>query len=554
MKANSNYIRINILLALVLLMAACSLDRFPETEFSDQQFWNTENDLKFAANRLYQQLAGVQLDSRADDNVNQTVNLISNGAWSIPSTSGDWSGPYAMIFTANNILEKGQKAVVEEAVKNRYFAEALFFRAYAYFQLVQKYGDVPLHLKTLDFNAEELNMPRTDRYQIAAQLYEDLDFATDWLPVFKALPAAEYGRVTKSAAQALKARIALFLGTFGKYHGIPESAYRPHLQRAVQSCVFVMEEGHLLFGDYGKLFMHDGEGPGNTENIFVKIYGVDASNVILGHNYSRDLENGRVAVTRNFIRQYLYNDGLPAFGEKNDLKANRSAFFVPEDKEQSYNTVFANRDPRLTYTLFQAGEEAYKGPWVPTTTLGSRTAYATKKGFSIADWQTNGAGTTDKILIRYAEVLLTYAEAKYELDADISDADLDRTINLLRRRAGLDVKLSNSFVSAHGLNMLEEIRRERNVELALEGFRYPDIIRWKLAETVLTQTLLGAKYTAQEWVGADVRNLNLNIDEVLVVEDKGTRRFDPAKDYHYPVPLNEISLSGGNIIQNPNWK
>lgn len=430
--------------------------------------------------------------------------------------------------------------------------EARFFRAYAYLQLVQRYGDVPLLTTTLDIDSEELEMPRTPKAEVAAQIYEDLDFAAAWLPDFGALPAADYGRVTKSTAQALKARAGLFLGTFGKYHG--ESGYEEHLQEAVEAALFVMNQGHVLFADYGKLFVNEGDGPANKENIFVKIYGESVSNLILGHNYSRDLENGRVAVTRNLIRQYLYEDGLPAYNERNELKANRSSFYIQEGVEETYNSIFDRRDPRLSYTLFRAGEQAYKGPWIPTTTLGSRTGYATKKGFSAEDWQINNAGTTDKILIRYGEVLLIYAEAKYELDGAISDSDLNRTINALRSRVGMTVELTNAFVANHQLNMLEEIRRERTVELALEGFRYTDIIRWKLAEIVLTQHILGAKYNQTDWEGADVSNLNLNADEVVVVEAASTRRFDPAKDYLYPVPLNEISLSGGNVIQNPNWK
>ncbi|PRD50683.1 RagB/SusD family nutrient uptake outer membrane protein [Sphingobacterium gobiense] len=552
MKVINISIKAVMLATLIIFFGSCSLDRFPETEFSDQDFWNTENDLKFAANRLYQQLDGVQLDSRADDNVNQTVNLTSNGARSIPSTSGEWSGPYDMIFTANNILEKSERASVTDEVRNGYLAEARFFRAYAYFQLVQRYGDVPLVTKTLDFDSEELQMPRTSKSEIAAQIYEDLDFAKDWLPAFGALPTVDYGRVTKSSAQALKARVGLFLGTFGKYHG--ESGYEEHLQQAIEAASFVMNQGHELFADYGKLFVNEGDGPANKENIFVKIYGESASNLILGHNYSRDLENGRVAVTRNLIRQYLYEDGLPAYSERNELKANRSSFYIQEGDEERYNSIFDHRDPRLSYTLFRAGEQAYKGPWVPTTTLGSRTGYATKKGFSAVDWQINSAGTTDKILIRYGEVLVIYAEAKYELDGAISDSDLDLTINALRRRVGMNVGLTNAFVANHQLDMLEEIRRERTVELALEGLRYTDIIRWKLAETLLTQHILGAKYNETDWEGADVSNLNLNADGVLVVEAASTRRFDVTKDYLYPVPLNEISLSGGNVVQNPNWK
>lgn len=540
------------LAAAIALSGSCSLDRFPETTFSDQDFWNTESDLKFAANRLYQQLGGVQLDSRADDNVNQTINLTSNGAWNIPSTSGDWSNPYDMIFTANNILEKGERAAVGEEVKNHYTAEARFFRAYAYFQLIQRYGDVPLVTMTLDFDSEELRMPRTPKSEIAVQIYEDLDFAAEWLPDFGALSAADYGRATKSSAQALKARVGLFLGTFGKYHG--ESGYEEHLEKAVEAASFVMTQGHELFSSYEKMFVNEGDGPANKENILVKVYGESSTNLILGHNYSRDLENGRVAVTRNLIRQYLYEDGLPAYNAHNALKTHRSAFYIEEGDEASYNSIFEHRDPRLSYTLFKAGEQAYKGPWLPTTTLGSRTAYATKKGFSLEDWEINSAGTTDKILIRYGEVLLTYAEAKYELDGAISDGDLDRTINQLRERVGMNAKLTNAFVATHQLDLLEEIRRERTVELALEGFRYMDIIRWKLAEVVLTQDILGAKYNETDWEGADVANLNLNADDVVVVENAATRRFDMAKDYLYPVPLNEISLSGGNVVQNPNWK
>src|SRR5690606_34731183 len=330
--------------------------------------------------------------------------------------------------------------------------------------------------------------------------------------------------------------------------------YEEHLQEAVEAALFVMNQGHVLFADYGKLFVNEGDGPANKENIFVKIYGESVSNLILGHNYSRDLENGRVAVTRNLIRQYLYEDGLPAYNERNELKANRSSFYIQAGEEETYNSIFDRRDPRLSYTLFRAGEQAYKGAWIPTTTLGSRTGYATKKGFSAEDWQINNAGTTDKILIRYGEVLLIYAEAKYELDGAISDSDLNRTINALRRRVGMDVVLTNGFVATHQLDILEEIRRERTVELALEGLRYTDIIRWKLAEILLTQDILGAKYNEIDWEGADVSNLNLNADEVVIVEAASTRRFDAAKDYLYPVPLNEISLSGGNVVQNPNWK
>jgi len=535
-----------------IFLVGCNLDRFPETTFSDVEFWNTESDLVNACNRHYQLLAGFQLDNRGDDNVNQTPNQVSNGNRVIPNTSGDWTDPYKSIFTANNILEKGSNAQVSDEIKNRYFGEARFFRAYAYFSLVQKYGDVPLVTKTLTADAPELTMPRTPRAEVVQAIYEDLDFASDWLPARAQLPANQYGRVTKSSALALKARIALYEGTRAKFHN--EGNWQQHLNIAIQAATDVMEQGHVLYPNYGELFLHEAEGPSNTENIFVKIYGVSFDNLIVGHNTSRDLENGRNAPTRNLLRQYLYADGLPAFTTLNTPALTRSSFFVEEADEPSYNTIFENRDPRLALTLFRAGEEAYLGPWLPRTSLGSRSAYAAKKGFSVLDRQVNGAATVDKILIRYAEVLLIYAEAKYELDDAISDTDLDLTINALRQRVGFNVRLTNAFVSANGLDLREEIRRERTVELALEGFRYDDLIRWKTAETLLPVQLLGAKFNADEWVGADQSNLNLNANEVLIIEDTNVRSFNPSRDYLYPIPFNEITLSDGNVIQNPNWQ
>lgn len=550
MKKRTNYI---LLLTAIVLFGSCNkLDLKPETQFSDADYWNTESDLMNAANRMYQQLQGNWIDNRGDDNVAQGgPNSISNGAWTVPNTSSDWNNRYDEIFTANNILEKGVKAKVSDAIKNRYFAEARFFRAYAYLQLVQKYGDVPLVLHTLDIGSPELTMPRTARAEVMKAIYEDLDYAATWLPTRAGLPTAQWGRVTKSAAWGMKARAALYEGTRKKFHG--ESGWQTHLQLAVEAAQNVMGQGHKLFSNYGDLFNHAGEGPGNTENIFVKIYGVNNGNVLLGHNNSRDLENGRIAITRNLIRQYLYTDGLPAFNTDNTPSATRSPLFVPEADEPGYNTIFENRDPRLTFTVFQANEQAYKGPWVPTTSLGARSAFATKKGWNLEDWTINGAGTVDRILLRYAEILLIYAEATFELNGSISDADLDLTINALRKRAGLNVKLTNAFVTANNLDMREEIRRERTVELALEGFRYDDLIRWKTAETVLPQDLLGAKFVAADWPNTNPNTLKLNADNVLVAEPASNRKFQADRDYLYPVPLNEISLSGGNVTQNPNW-
>jgi hypothetical protein len=547
------YISIISILTIILVYSSCKVDRIPETSLPDVKFWNTETDLQNAANRLYEQMAGYTIDTRSDDYVGTSPSNISNSTRGLSATSNDWNIPYQQIFTANNILEKGTRAQVADAIKNRYFGEARFFRAYYHFMLVQKYGDVPLVLKTLAIDDPDLNMPRTDRETVIKAAYDDLDFAATWLPTRAALPAAQYGRVTKSAALALKARIALYEGTWLKLRNI--AGWEDHLQKAIDAATAVMGQGHTLYKNYPGMFLHEGEGAANTENIFVKIYGVNSSNLIVSHNTSRDLENGRIAPSRNLLRMFAYSDGLPAFNTDGSQSATKSPLFVPESSETSYNTLMDNRDPRLATLVWRAGEVNWKGPWVPIVSLGVRTGLAGKKGWNAEDWTLNNGATVDKALIRYAEVLLILAEAKYELTGSISDADLNITINALRTRAGMPVKLTNAFVAANNLNMREEIRRERTVELCLEGFRYDDLIRWKTAETVLPTTIFGAKYTVAEWTGTNASSLNLNSNKIIVVEDASKRNtFNPNRDYLYPIPLNEISLSGGAIKQNPGWQ
>jgi len=160
--------------------------------------------------------------------------------------------------------------------------------------------------------------------------------------------------------------------------------------------------------------------------------------------------------------------------------------------------------------------------------------------------------TIDGVIIRYAEVLLNYAEAKYELNGSISDADLDLSINLLRTR-GKIAKLSNAFVNSNGLTMRDEIRRERRVELAAEGFRYWDLIRWKAAETELIKPVLGNYFFKNEFFPSGaVTAVKLTSDNYLLLQEASFRRFNPARDYLWPFPINEIALNP-SLKQNPNW-
>jgi hypothetical protein len=214
-------------------------------------------------------------------------------------------------------------------------------------------------------------------------------------------------------------------------------------------------------------------------------------------------------------------------------------------------------------TIYKVGEEAYKGAFIP---FAFRYGYNLKKGFDLTQWSTNSKEYTDKMIIRYAEVLISYAEALYEYNGSITDEQIDKTVNALRKRVAMPAMLTNSFVQANGLDMEEEIRRERTVEFIDEGKRYDDIIRWKIAEKVLPVDIIGAKYTEEanrqkEDLASRLTTNGMlkgkqryeNEDDMYVLELSEDRRFDVNKDYLYPVPLYEISQSGNNVTQNPGW-
>lgn len=540
----------------MMMLTGCELDRLPETTLADNTFWQSETDLRGACNKLYVDLPGFDHDRRADDLIGTAANGTSSGNWSLPSTSGDWTNPYNRIGVCNNIITKGSVAPLTDAQKNRWIAEAYFFRAYHFFDLVKKYGDVPLILKAFDSTSDpDIKMTRTPREEVIQQCYRDLEFAEEWLPEIDAVSSeADWGRVSKSAARALMVRIGLYEGTFVKYHGL-NSDSKAHLKMAIDAAERIIQSGkHALYPDYQKLFYFDGEGRQNKENLFVKVYGPNGAGATIMHGNSRQLENG-VSVTRQTIDQYLYTDGLPR--EKSSLA------LVPETH---YDDIFVNRDPRLAMTIYHKDEEAYKGGYMPFSNQHGN-GYGIKKGFMIDEWTTNSKETVDKMIIRYAEVLLSYAEALYELHGSITDQQLDQTVNAVRARSGFEARLTNSFATQNGLNIRDEIRRERLVEFIDEGLRYNDIIRWKIAEKVLPVTMLGLKYNEDD-TNAQREDLQSRLTteggmykgqkvcdqaDIYVIEEASTRSFNPARDYYYPIPTYEIATSEGSVAQNPEW-
>ena len=539
----------NFLFSMLLVFgsAGCNLDRFPETAMAEKDFWNprSEDEFEYAANQLYALLGHRWGDTRADDLFrNNYPDDISAGTRKVPARSDDWTVPYKTVFWANRIIEHAPARGTTASQIDRYVAEAHFFRACAYYQLVCKFGGVPILTRTPgDIDDPILFGPRATREEVMELIYTELNRAARDLPLPSSLAgengvSKEFGRITRTAALAFKARAALYEGTRRKFHGVDDG--REHLLIACEAADSVIGYNeHALYTKgpqpYKDLFEYTGEEA--SEHILVKLYGYRETQ-LLTHNYPYQYAVN-YGVSRNFLNLYLRDSGLP---------------FVDDPELQlTYNDYFDGRDPRLAQTFLRRGETTYQfGAFVP---------YAqSRTGFGIRKWVRNDGvtdqpSTLDYALLRYAEVLVTYAEARFEYDGAISDDDLDRTVNLLRDRAGMP-HLTNAFVAENGLDMRTELRRERAVELALEGLRYDDLIRWKEAERLLPQDILGARFVAGEWGGTSLGSLEdkLTPQQVLVVEEGGSRFFDPAKDYLYPVPSNDIAQSRGAVVQNPNWK
>lgn len=547
-----------LLLAILAGLPACEVDRLPETSIADETFWRSENDLRSAANYLYTYLPGWGTitppgfsaayninygseDNWSDDAIGLASNGISDGSRLAPATDANYATSYLLIRAANNIIEKAPRssAATSAAIIDRYTAEARFFRAFGYYNLLQRYGGVPLILKTLDDTSPELQAPAASREEVIAQIYQDLDFAVTKLPTPTALGTVDYGRISNTAALAFKARVALFEGTRSKFHNYGEPA--KHLKAAVDAAKAVIDskQHDLYAGNYFDLFQTAGEGRQNRENIIVRQYGVSLTDRVVTHSYYRGtLENGNMNPTKSLADAYLMKDGLPI--TKSPLyKAPTTTLDVFKDRDTRMSDTFMKRgDPMMTTKpIFDVANLVF-----------NKTGFMFRKTANVDDWNTQ-ASTIDRPILRYAEVLLTYAEALYESTGSISDADLDLTINRLRQRGGV-AKLTNAFATTNSLNLRDEIRRERRVELAQEGFRYWDLIRWKTAEIELPKPVLGNYYFKSEFGTAAV--VQLTPDNYILVQSTNFRKFDPSKDYLWPLPINEIALNPA-LQQNPNW-
>lgn len=559
---NNNTIKATLAVFVItsLALGGCKkdLNLVSQDTITDATFWKTGNDFKLAANNLYNGLNGFGEEDTESDIAFNTPNTVSNGNLQPTENSGEWTGDYGYIRSANNILEKG--AGNSDADIKRYVAEAKFFRAWYYWRLLRIYGGVPLITKVLQTGDPELFAPRATHIATADQILKDLGEAATDLPLQADLSAPDIGRITKGTAQALASRVALFEGTWEKYRGDASAA--KYLDAAVTAAQQVINSGVYS--------LYKGSGAQSYRYLFIEA-GDDSKESILDRRYARNIfgqdapymyDQDGYNPTRKMVDLYLDKNGVP-------ITAAGTVFHG----YSTFTSEYQDRDPRMTQTMIIPGTLTNRvfypvtkvENWPDKPQRNFNTGYILYKYMS-EDPLANNSGRNgsaslfdfDRHLIRYAEVLLNYAEAVYEKNGTITDNDLNISINLLRDRVSMP-HLTNAFVALHGLDMRTEIRRERTVELSLEGFRYDDLRRWKTAETELPQDVKGIKITGTDWATrapySDPSYLTkVDANGFLIAER--SRKFNPAKDYLQPLPTKEVAFyaaNGKELTQNPGW-
>ena len=552
------YLIQSILVAVTLLTVSCNdyLDRFPKDSFSEPTFFKTENDLIYYANQFYGSLPVQRMDNdnNSDNMVPQNINTFLAGTYTVPGSGGGWaSGDWANIRSCNYFLEHYSRA--ETSFKERYAGEVRFFRALFYWYKVVNFGDVPLLLKALDDNSEELYGPREKREKVMDEVVlEDLKFAVANLPEKNQAAA---GRLHKDAARALMSRICLWEGTYRKYRNIEGAD--TYLDACVKASEELMDAGYDIYStgntdeDYRNLFIQK-DLRSNPEAIFYRAYITDKNT----HNYTRQASENNTGMSKDFVDSYLFlDDGKPI-----GLTSHPYDDSTPAKECEG-------RDPRYTQTIATPGfimtlpDLAVNLPAIGTSRTS--TGYWNIKGRSSDLAQFNAdKSDLDLFIFRYAEVLLNYAEAKYELTGSLTIAELDKSINLIRDRVGMPHLTTNPDADPNAVNygytvapLLYEIRRERRIELVGEGFRFNDIIRWKAGKLIEgVKTIRGMKLTDElRSQYADPSSLNnIAVDDdyyIIVYPSIATTRKWNDKSYLYPLPTDEKDLC--HYEQNPGW-
>lgn len=545
------------------LTACHTLDLNPLSEASTGTFYSNQTELEMAVNDLYRSVFWNNDNELFSDNEwhrGQLTNAVIGGTMNADDGAVQtyWLNCYKAIARANSFLVNKDRAVgnTPQAVITRLEAEMRLIRAYQYARLITHFGDVPL-LVTPVMLEESYSIERTGKDEILAFVFAELDFATANLPLTYA--AAETKRFTRGAALAIKARTALYLGKWA----IAQEAADALMKSAA---------GYGLHSSYQQLFTKAGE---TSRELIISIPRDEKQQVFNGAGYVQD------NISRNaggFGAQLPTRDILDAYECTDGKTIGESPLYDPR-------APFKNRDPRLTANIVEFNTQWLGYNYTPhpdslmiysskenkkvsnkdsraVAAFASFTGFLWKKGID-QTWPDRLVEDNDAIIIRYAEILLTYAEAKIELGQ--IDASVLNAINQVRARAyGVAVEQTTGYpaVSTTDATLLKKIvRRERRVEFPREGLRYMDLIRWKLAEKSLGRPVVGlpdpAVQNRGKWPFPGVTPM----DEDGIADYSGfgadvkvlsQRSFDKSRQYLWPIPAVERRVNV-HMTQNPGY-
>lgn len=573
--------KIKILSIICLLGIFCScedfLDREPLDRITDKGMKFSKSEMELYCNTFYTLFPGFESIIWAD---NSSDNLMSgdynsNGQLSgtivVPASGGNWD--WGNIRNINYFLNNYLVTNETWSVAQKYVGEMLFWRSWCYFNLLKQFGDLPWYNKTLDTNSEELYAPRLSRAIIADSIIQDLTKAAQYLPT---MDKTDPQRIHKDVALAFLSRVALYEGSWEKYHagtefGVKDSDYSRFFRFAKDAAAEIMNSNRYQIakgsGDdfaYWNLFRQL-DLTGNNEVLLWRKYNFSEQLTHEGQN--RLLFDGvNTGVTKSLVEDYLCMDGKPIKGNSN------------YKGDSSVETLIQNRDPRLAQSIFIPGYPRlirngdtvrYTLPFINLPGFQRNTTgyQQFKHANPVIETQGAGAGspgaTTAAIIFRYGEVLLNYIEAVAEL-GECTQTDIDKTINLLRDKVNMThLTLNVGFTDPEWdypelSPLINEIRRERRIELAFEGYRFDDLMRWA-ATSVIQKKQLGAKFSQFEGKTFDppLANLYVSTDGYLDPWQKTPAKdgwnFDPSKNYLKPLPTNELVLNN-NLKQNPGYK
>lgn len=560
----------------MLTFQSC-LDMEPKTQLADTNYWQTPDHFKLFATQFYGWTVDFkQLDDsphsdvRSDLRTGITLDVYSNGTNSIPSSDKTYTNNYNRIRQVNTLLQQAEGYAAPADIETS-VGEAHFFRAYCYFDLLQVYGDVIITRTPLDIDSPEMQMARNSRDEVVDFILEDLEEAIRLLPEANEISSKDEGRLSSQAASAFLSRVALYEGTWQKFRNGGQNNDRSSalLDIAATSAHDVIESGFFeLFAPeelgteaYKYLFIleNDKSNPagitksGNKEYIFTRRH--DPTLASIGFNITQGRLGNAVYVTRKMANMYLQSNGLPINPQTWDYS--------------KVDSEFKDRDNRMSNTLMIPGHTYWGtgGGRIDWTGSAEEIANASHKNFMPStgtgyfphkwccerDGVPTGMEAYDYPIIRYAEVLLNYAEAVFERDDKISDEDLAISLNLTRKRVNPNMPdLTNAFVSANNLDMRTEIRRERTVEFYDENFRIDDLKRWKTAEEEMPMNLTGVKWrgTEYETKWSDASSKTMDAEGCIICEQG---RIWEEKHYLYPLPIDQLKLNP-NLKQNPGWE